>query len=556
LVSSPDAKVVAVFYETGRAVLYKSSFGQGGWPEQLEPLAEFGFHLPAFEDPVAAWNGDALWYQATPGTLASVSAERTEPCEEEFPAGHRGELSALVFSGDMYLLALRHGEDTILLNGCGSSMRREAAQVVAACASSSETVAVAFSDGTLVLFGVGAILSAKTEIRVGMVRGSLGWDGTRLLWEGESAGPMAWDIAEPAPRRLQDGQAVFPQNLHVIPRQWFARSDGSMLLATTHSLVDCQVSDGGVAFEGRIESLHGGRIWRAIWKRDTEAWLLARYRRGLMLGRGDRGWIHFDLDGQGRVLAANSSGEGGIVDPRTNQHAVFQNCPPGINMIVGDKRGGAWLTDRSGNIYFLDALGQCTPAATPDRADVSGSQLVDCGSHLVWAGYSSKFFVGTGIERARTLIFYTKGGIGDRRLKRLGEQIRHPKEGVCVVLRYDPNMDKIATIWSLGEHGVSYWLRIGTVDEYIRWQCQEIKVQGLGDFTVVQGALSANGRYLAITNRAGELSYVSLADGRVTTTLCGSSPFTMIAPGAEGSEVWLAEDNSRIYKCTLVEGRL
>ena len=140
-------------------------------------------------------------------------------------------------------------------------------------------------------------------------------------------------------------------------------------------------------------------------------------------------------------------------------------------------------------------------------------------------------------------------------LERLGEQFRHPREGLCVAVCYDQVAERLVTLWVKATDGIeTYSLGVGPVKEFARWQFQEIDVSGLGEFRFVQADLSANGRFLGVVNMPGEISCLSVADGRVLATLAGSAPFTAVAPGADGSEFWLVEARASVYRCALVEG--
>ena len=556
LACAPDATSVAIFYESGKAELYRCICGQNDWPASLELVVEFGFHLPESEDPVVVWHKGAFWYQATAGALASISVESPRAFEETLPVGHHGELSALVFGEGRRLVALRQGPDTLLLASGAPPLRRQAAHVATACACGERKVAAAFTDGALVVFELGDTLTAKAEVRAGMLCGALGWDGSRLLWMGESSGFRAWCPVEASPLPVQDNQEVFPSHLHIPPRQWLLRPDGSMLLGTTHSVVTFRVVHGGAATDGRLEEIFGGPVWRAVRKRGKDQWLLEKQPlREVPLGRGVMGRLYCALDGKGRFFAASGYGPGLAFDLSTLRSTPLQGCPPGINVAVGEDSGGCWFTDRAGDIYSADATGQCSCAAKIGLPDVHGSHLENCGGYLVWAGYSSKYFPETGAEPARTFLFFNKTQTNPPMLERLGEQFRHPREGLCVAVCYDQVAGRLVTLWVKATDGIeTYSLRVGRVKEFARWQFQEIDVSGLGQFRFVQADLSANGRFLGVVNMPGEISCLSVADGRVLATLAGSAPFTAIARGADGSEFWLVEAGTSVYRCALVEG--
>jgi len=554
LACAPDATSLSVFYDSGKAELYRCIFGQNEWPSKLELVVEFCFHLPESEDPVVVWHKGAFWYQAKAGTLACISVESPHAFEETLPVGQQGELSALVFVEGTRLVILRQGFDTLLLAPGAPPLRRQFAHVATACACGGRKVAAAFTDGAIVVFEVADTLTAKAEVRAGMLRGALGWDGSRLLWVGESSGFSAWRPDEASPQPVQDNQEIFPSHLHVLPRQWFSRPDGSMLLGTTHSVVTFSMLQRGAVTDGRLEEIFGGPVWRAVRKREKDQWLLEKQPlREVLLGRGVMGRLYCAPDGRGQFFAASGYGPGLVFDLATLQSAPLQGCPLGINVAVGEDDGGCWFTDRTGDIYFADVTGHCRCAAKIGLPDVYGSLIENCGNYLVWAGYSSKYFPETGGEPARTFVFFSKIQKNPSMLERLGEQFRHPREGLCVAICYDQTAKRLVTLWVKAAEGEPYNLRVGSVKEFSHWQFQEIDVGGLGQFGFVQANLSANGRLLGVLNRAGEISCVSVADGRVLATLAASAPFTAVVPGADGSEFWLVESRSSVYRCALVE---
>lgn len=558
---APDATSVVVFYESGKAELYRCLCGPNNWPTRVELVIEFSFYLPESEDPVVVWYKNTFWYQARSGALTSISVESPQAFEEVLPAGQQGELSALVFVEDTRLVAMRQGPDTLLLAPDIPPLQRRSAHVATACACGARKVAVAFTDGALVVFEIGETLTVKAEVRVGMLRGALGWDGSRLLWMGEgNSGFSAWYPVEASPLHVQDNQEVFPNHLHILPRQWLLRPDGSMLLGTTHSIVTFWVLQGGVKIDGRLEEIFGGPVWRAVRravrKQGNDQWLLEKQRPSeVLLGHGVMGRLYCALDGKERFFAASGYGPSWAFDLSSLRSMPLQGCPSGINGAVGEDRGGCWFTDRAGDIYFTDEGKNCHCAAKNELPDVHGSHLENCGSHLVWAGYSSKYFPETGTEPARTFLFFRKVWGNPPMLERIGEQLRHPREGFCVEVCYDQTAERLVTLWVKATDGVqTFHLRVGPVREFAHWQFQEIDVSGLGLSRFVQADLSADGRLLGVINMAGEISCISIEDGRVLATLAGSEPFTAVAPGQGGSEFWLVEAGASIYRCALVEG--
>src|SRR5207244_3883608 len=117
-------------------------------------------------------------------------------------------------------------------------------------------------------------------------------------------------------------------------------------------------------------------------------WLLEKQRpHEMLLGRGVMGRLYCAADGNGQFFSASGYGPGLVFDLSTFGSTPLRGCPLGINVAVGEDSGGCWFTDRTGDIYFADAMGQCSCAAKIGLPDVHGSHLENCGDYLVWTGY-------------------------------------------------------------------------------------------------------------------------------------------------------------------------
>ena len=186
--------------------------------------------------------------------------------------------------------------------------------------------------------------------------------------------------------------------------------------------------------------------------------------------------------------------------------------------------------------------------------DVSGAQLVNCGESLVWSGLSSQLSE-TGNDYATTFVFFRKLGTHHMRLERVGMQVLPANEGSCTALWHNQSEDRLLTLWAIPDAGKDrHGLRFGSMEDWISGQFQETRIVGLGAFAFEQGALSADGRFLGLVSRSGEIFCVRLSDSRVVATLAGSVPFSAVAPGAAGSTFWLADGQSQLYSCSLIGG--
>lgn len=553
LACAPDASFVAVFYGSGEAELYRCRVGVDKRPASLELLKTFRFHLPECEDPVLAWHDGAFWFQGRNNALARLSPGDLRMLEEPLP-GNSGELSGLIFAERARLVALRQGGDTLVWASDATLLQRQGADVITACICGAHRVAVVFTDGTLVVYDLTAGLTVRAEMRVGILRGALGWDGMRLLWLTNTGDFFAWRLGETSPLPVQDNQEVFSKHLHVIPGRWFSRSDGTVLLVTTHSAVAFRLLEGTTTAEERLDDLFGGPVWRIVRRREKEKeqWLTeGQPSREVLLGRGVQGRLYCAPDGKGQFFAASGYGPGLVHDLATLHAVPMQGCPFRVNMVAGDSDGGCWLVDGAGDIFFVDARGICRRVAAINLPNVSGAQIRACGDHLVWSGYSTQVYSDTGIEAARTMIFFRRDSYCfPPKLDRIGERFLPTREGICQSICYDKTTGKLVTVWTV-EGEDRHCLRLGSVEDFAAWHIEERNLADIGPKTLRQAVLSPDGHWLGILNVAGEFSCVRVNDGRTVATLAASIPFTMVAPGASDAEFWVVTAQIHVYRSAL-----
>jgi len=552
---SDTADSIAVFYESGIAELYQCVFDQNNSPMSLEKILEFEFYLPESEDPVVVWHNNSFWYQSTYSTISSISKQLPRAVEEKLAENQNGELAALVFIKNSPIIALRQGSDTVFLTSSTLLLRQKGVYITTMCLCGENRIAVVFTNGYLNLFELDDKITLKAKLNIGMVRGTVGWDGSRLLWLSETGVFNSWRPNEDTPTKVQDNQEIFPINLQIVPRNWFFFSDNSILLCTNQNIVVFKILFGGTIIDSNLEEIFGGPVWRTVCKRGKDQWLIEKNPlREVLLGKEVLGRLYCALDGKGWFYALRGYGPGLVIELSSIQTKTLKECPYGLNVVVGDDEGGCWFTDRAGDIYYIDTFGYSHCILKIGLDDVHGAILENCGDYLVWIGYSTKYFPDTGVEPARTLIFFRKHIANVPTLERVGEQFRHPREGLCVAFLYDHVAKRLVTLWVNSIEGIeNYGLRIGSVEEFAQWRFQELNVIGLGQIKLVQANLSADGRFFGVVNMAGEIVCISILDGKVITTLSGSSPFTAVVHGCEGSEFWIVEKSSTIYKCKLIE---
>ncbi len=553
LACAPDASSLAVLYQSGVAACYTCLPGPDGWPAGLELAAELRFRLPEFSDPLIVWNRGAYWFQAEDGGLARVPGDGVGVSQERLPIEESGELSALAWSGSKHLIAIRQDRDTLVLAGGELIERRTGVDACAAC-ECGDGAAIAYTDGNLVVYQGDQTLSARQAVASGLVCGAIGWDQGWLVWLAEKKGLRAWHPGAAALVPVQD-EEVFRGRLRVVPSRWITRPGASTLLVTSHSVLAYQLDQAGSAVSGRIDGLRGGPVWRAISRRADDWWLAeASPSRQILLQRNVRGRLYYDLDGRGRLYAASGNGPGVVLDVTTAEAAPLNGCPMQLNSAAGEPEGGCWFSDRGGGIHFADAQGRWSQAVNVGLRDVSGARLVDCGKVLLWWGLSSRIF-GTGPEPATTFVFFRKTGTRQAELERIGMRALHPTEGTCAALWHIEAGDRLVALWAAPGAGTEPWrLRIGSTDDWISGRFQETRIAGLEAFRLEQGALSADQGFLGLLSHTGEMFCVRLADSQVVAALAGSVPFSAVTPGPASSAFWLAEGQTRVYRCSLTGG--
>ena len=553
LACAPDASSLVGIDESGAGHLYRCGVGPNGLPSTLEPVLHFECRLPESAAPIVKWHDGGYWFQSGAGVMGRVSLTSSCVSESPFPNGQTGELAALVFLKHVSLMLLRRGHDAVLLSSDGMELRREKAEAISAVACGPAEVSVAFSDGELIHYGMSPTLVSAGQIRVGMVRGQIGWDGSRVLWL-DVDGRLTCQPDDGARETASLSSYLLPDSW-TIPYEWTSRPDGSVLAVTSRGLVSFRIGHGPTKAGGGIIMLFGGPKWRAIDWQEPRDWRLIEGSpaRNVALERCVSGMFRCGLDGQDRFYAANGLGTNMVLDLNTLDRVPMRDCPPRLCSAVGDSAGGCWYADRDGDIFFVDQAGSCRRAAPVGLSDVSGPGLLDCGEWLVWVGTSGAYFQDTSTIHATTFQFFRKRNrSGEATLELVARQTRHPREGQSIGAWYDSATQRLVILWvGVRREDQAYRLSMGSIEDAQVWDMSEMPVLGLATKGVVKGCLSANGRFLGLITAEGELSCISVADGKVVATLAASMPFTSVAPGRNGPEFWLVESRSRTYKCSL-----
>jgi hypothetical protein len=507
--------------------------------------------LPDFEDPVVVWQDGGFWFQKSPDTLAQVSLAGGLVADDPLRAGSAGELAALVFTDSYRLVGLRANGDSLLLNSGGESVRRNNAEICAACGCGSDNVAVSYTDGNLVIYDLSDGMRIRRQMQIGLLRGTLGWDGTMLLWLSEDNVLFAYNPDEARPVSIENSSEIIPEGLHLKPNCWSRATNGLMMLLSSHNLVSFRIQKGRAIDTGKFVDLFGGRHWRGVLKRQNDHFLIiSNPVQEVLLERDVLGRLFCAPDGRGKFFAISGYGPGWILDLRNTAALTVINCPIGVNVVAGENLGGCWIVDREGNIYFADDQGQTRLIEHIRLPEVSGARLYVCGDNLVWFGNTTRSFPDSAAEAARTFVFFRKSKERPFRIRRTAEQFRHPREGLCMAICYDSNHDRLVTLWKKeGQKG--YLLKSGRLEDFEAWQVENQDISGFGGSGFVKAALTENGGYLGVLNLAGELTYIRVEDGKAIATLAGSLPFTLLAPASGDDAFWLSDAQSKIYHCQL-----
>ena len=251
----------------------------------------------------------------------------------------------MVSCGTRRLIAIRQGRDTLVLADDEVVERRTNADACGACRCGDDGAAVAYTDGNLVVYQGDQALSLSTRRPRGSFLVRLGGTGDR------SCGSPRMR----ASKRGAPGASVLCR---------CGRGDLPGTIASGSSTVDrpSGVRDAtrDVAFRGGVPArtcrLRGvlpnrravGRtVWRTVDHTVNRWWLVeAKPLRQIPLGRGIRGRLDDDLDGNGRLYAASGSGPGVILDVETAEVSPLEDRPAQLSSAVGEPKGGCWFSDR------------------------------------------------------------------------------------------------------------------------------------------------------------------------------------------------------------------
>jgi hypothetical protein len=548
---SHDAANVLVFFESGIAEMYACELDDDGRPVTATVVAECRYRVPEIDEPIVDWWDGACWFQSANGSLARMDVRTGAVTETDLPSGLAGELAALHhLAASRRVVAVRNGTEVSLTTGDGDVFRRSGTDLFSSCTCDGR-VAVAFTDGALVVYDVTATPRVTAETRSGVVRGAIGFDGQRLFWYDEDEGLRAWTPGDAVPQRLTDDGKIFGSGLHTSPRAWETTGDGATFLLSTHAFVRLTVTSGEFARSSRVEQIFGGRIWRTLRSHEKTIWLWeADPCREITLTRQGHGRLYGAPDARGRFYAADVTGRGQVWNLALLAAQPIDNLPTALNLACADPDSGCWFTDRAGDIFYVDSSGYCEKLAEPGLVEVHGSVIHVCGNYLVWRGYSPQWEDTTGVEQGRTFVVFRRAMSPRPRLEKLGERRFAVRDGVCLAMDATPSSARLVSLWHL-ETGANV-LRVASPPEFLEGKWTDCPLTELAEIGMPQVAISPDERMVGIVSQ-NEFACVETRTGEVAARLTSSSGFTHVAAGPAGAEFWLVEARDRIYHCRLEE---
>ncbi len=552
MVSATDASSLLVVFDSGKAELHRCSLDLDGFPAGSTLTAEFPCSLPEIEDPTVEWHDGAYWFQIHEGLLARVDARTAQVEESSLPGGGDGWLAALLFlPGGKRLVAVRQEHGLVLATADGSFIRRERMDLTSAC-TCGERVAVAFTNGETTLYDAALGPVAVETVKTGVVIGSLGWDGKRLLWLKESTpAPRfhAWLPGVYEPHVVQDGQSIFPSGLQVIPQTWLKDEDGSCLALTSHTMVRFRLETGGASRMGLVNQLFGGLTWGAVRKEGNAQWLWEKQPlRQTTLGTDIPGRLYCGLDGKGYFFTARVDRPGTVWRLSDLGTTTLEESGMPLNGAVGDPDGGCWFCDRRGGVYFAGDDRRLRLAEAVNEG--IGSALHLCGDYLLWRGTIPTFYPGMGIDQARSFVFFKRRPGRQNPLERAGQRLFPVSDGLCIAMSYDPVGRRLVILWKLESKIVV--LRTASVENFIAGRFEDREIDGLDPLDIKCISVSPDGDTVGILNSHGEFVCADIDGRKIIATLIGSIPFTHSAPAETGASFWLVQGQDSIYHCNLV----
>ena len=547
LACAPDASSLASRRVRRRGLLPLP--GRDGRPSRRTRIGDqMRYQLPGFTDPVVVWDPGPIGCRHKAAAWQRFP-EPTSARQRAFPPTTATTLPTCFFKGRR-LTVLRHGSDTVVFADDRLIDQRTGTEASAACACGNAGVAVAYTDGQLVMYGGDDALSARHAISPGLISGGVGWDTTSLLWNAQEGGLTTWrpDDSEPAPSRTtRCSPAGFSGSLAMDP-------PGRRRHARRHVPLRGDVRDRRGRGGGLLAHRRPARriVWRAIERRAYDWWLIdSEPPREVLLEADVKGRLYYGLDGRETIYAASGNAPGLRLDLRTGDALRLEGGPGMMNSAAADSAAGCWFANRAGDIQYVDLEGQWSDVVNVDQRDVFGAQLIKCGDLLLSWGYSNHILE-TGPEPATTLIFHRKSANRRESAERAAIRVIHPSEGRCQALWYSPSDGQLLALWFPfdGRRETSR-IRSGPLDDWMSGIETEEETLGLTPFAYEHGALAPDGRHLALVCRSGGIFCLRLADNTVVATLAGSARFSVVAPGPTRSAFWLVEGESRLFRCSL-----
>ena len=521
ILPSPSGQHLCVAHDDGRAEVYCLSWSQEGIPTAAHPTAQFDFLLPEQEAPAIAWHQDTIVFQSPVGHLVDLRSGSDGWYLSTILNESFGELSGLAFSIQSIFASFERGGDTELVaireTVVNAQTLYPSKSVTALTLIDETTLAVAFSDQTIVVLDCATGFRHRAQLSADSLPLCICADAGSLLWAGPSNGINRWTYrSDGESYRIADRGQVFLPDRCIRVRLIVKGSGGHFdVLADNRAFsFSIQTTTSLQSRDLRMVQLSKAGHLILIEKRDSALVLVDTDQdRELSLGSEEGGRLFFAIDGANRLLAACATGGARLYDLNNVSRASFVDTPLGINSLAGDEAGGFWLTDRDGYIFFADHQGS-RQVASPGTTHVAGSTVHRLGSEMVWAGRLPE-----NGDLKDVLLFYTVGMHIQGRLRRLGQRTFPVEYGVIEALSGSIDGSQLSIVFG-NHHRHRHLLIQGSVQDLLAETEKEYPLTDVG--CTIVALLPSPSRGLSILTADGNLLW---ADSSFKIR-CGCPPST------------------------------
>jgi hypothetical protein len=539
LAASPDARFLAVAYDSGLLEVIRLDPGGGEAFETQRTVWRGEIRLPEYEPPLLVFVDNQLWFQAEDGTAAGLEPETgaaaarhappvDDPAVELRAATRAGPVLILVWRsrGASYLTRIAPGEPV-------DSLDAGAADVTALGPVGEWAIAVGFADRRVAIVDVSGALTTRNEITLGDHATCLAAD-RQSVWCLLSHGAFqAWTP------KTGDVQSIAAPELKLArARDLVRHGDGTGTILTSQvsarfrlvtrpgagvmvqAAVPTQTGYLGLATaNGGFHLIDGGG--RRVVPFPGRAATLYRTTSGKEVG------VLFAADGLGNVLYARQD-SASWWDPVSGEHRACA-IPPGASALVGRERGGFWLADLAGTLYAVHEPGGYRKVLSIAPDLIAPPRLHSWGELLVWtASRLATQSPGRGQDPVYVQVFLRD----DRDARapepiRIGEREYVAADGVLEATAFDPKSRRLVLVWQRGASAGKVVV-LGTPAELA---ARREQLRRVSHFDGYCAAAAVDGTALYLLSSTGVLHCVDRESLEPLTTFPGSRPLTGLADG-------------------------